>query len=79
MGAHAWIDNAPVTVLSTVHELGSEVAKTRKRPGIKSTNAKRTREAFGDAEEKAMPIPFCIDDYHLHMAGDDIADQFRSY
>lgn len=79
VGAHAWIDNAPVTVLSTVHELGSEVAKTRKRPGIKSTNAKRAREAFGDAEEKEMPIPRCIDDYNQHMGGVDIADQLRSY
>ena len=28
VGAHAWIFNAPVTVLSTEHELGSEVVKT---------------------------------------------------
>ena len=79
MGANAWIDNAPATVLSTVHELGSEVAKTRNRPGINSTNAKRAREAFGDAEEKGIPIPLCIDDYNQHMAGVDIADQLRSY
>ena len=43
MRCHAWIDNA-VTVPSTVHELGSEVVKIRKRPGTKSTNAKRMRE-----------------------------------
>ena len=79
VGAHAWIDSAPVTVLSTVRELGSEVAKTRKRPGIKSTNAKRAREAFGDAEEKEMPIPLCIDDYNQHIGGVNIADQLRGY
>ena len=39
-GAHAWIDNAPVTVLSTVHDLGSEVVKIRERPGTKNTDAK---------------------------------------
>ena len=39
-------------VLSTVHELGSEVVKIRKRPGTKSMNAKGEREAFGAAEEK---------------------------
>ena len=72
VGAHAWIDNAQVTALSTVHELGLEVAKTRKRPGIKSTNAKRARVAFGDAEGKEMPITLCID-YNRHMGGVDRA------
>ena len=28
VGAHTWIDDAPVTVLSTVRELGSEDART---------------------------------------------------
>ena len=78
VGAHAWIDNAQVTARSIVHELGSEVAKTRKRPGIKSTNAKRVRVAFGDAEGE-MPIPLCIDDYNQHMGGVDLANQLRSY
>ena len=45
VGAYAWIDNAQVTAPSTVREPGPEVAKTRKRPGIKSTNAKRARVA----------------------------------
>ena len=40
VGAHTWIDNAPVTVLTTVHELGSEAMKRKER---------RAREAFGDA------------------------------
>ena len=61
-----------MAALSTVHELDSEVAKTRKHPGIKSTNAKRDRVAFGDAEGKEMPIPLCID-YNQHMGGVDPA------
>ena len=40
VGAHLWFDNAPVTILSTVHEVGSEKERRRKRPG-KSTNAKK--------------------------------------
>ena len=31
VGAHTWIDNAPVTVLTTVHELGSEAMKRKER------------------------------------------------
>ena len=79
VGVYAWMDNAQITALSTVHELGSEFVKTRKRPGTKSTNAKRARVAFGDAEGKEMPIPLCIDDYNQHMGGVDLANQLRSY
>ena len=39
VGAHLWFDNAPVTILSTVHEVGPEKERRRKRPGKKSTNA----------------------------------------
>ena len=77
--AQTWIDNAPVTIMSTVHQLGFQVKRVRKRPGKKSTNAKKAREAFGDAYEKEMPIPLCIEDYNQHMEGVDIADQLRSY
>ena len=42
-------------------------------------NAKKAREAFGDAYEKEMRIPLCIEDYNQHMGGVDIADQLRSY
>ena len=56
VGAQTWIDNAPVTIMSTVHQLGFQVERVRKRPGKKSTNAKKAREAFGDAYEKEMPM-----------------------
>ena len=45
VGVHTWIDNAPVTFLTTVHGLGSEAVKT------KSTDTQRARKAFGDAEK----------------------------
>ena len=60
VGAHAWIDSAPVTVLSTFHERGPEVVKIRKRPGTKSTNEKRAREAFGDARRKRCQFHFVL-------------------
>ena len=30
------------------------------KPGTKIINAKRAREAFGDAEEKELPIPIIL-------------------
>ena len=79
VGALLRFDNAPVTMMTTVHDLDCEVEKLRKRPGQKSTNAKTAREAFGHDQEKLMYIPECIDDYNQHMGGVDIADQLRSY
>ena len=64
VGAHLWFDNAPVTILSTVHEVSSEKERRRKRPGKKSTNAKKVREAFADEQEMEMMIPLCIVDYN---------------
>ena len=77
-----WMDNAPVTMLTTIHELeGDEwrVAKTRRRPRETSTNGATVRRVFGDMPVKELPIPKVIDDYNHKMNGVDIADQLRSY
>ena len=79
VGVLLWFDNAPVTIMTTVHRLDAEVLRNRKRPGKKSTNAKRAREAFGEDQQKEMPIPVCFDEYNHHMGGVDITDQLRSY
>jgi len=79
VGAHLWFDNVPVTILSTEHDFESQQERLRRRPGKKSTNAKKAWEAFGDLQEKQMMIPLCIDDYNHNMGGVDIADQLRSY
>jgi hypothetical protein len=79
VGAHLWFDNAPVTILSTVHDFESQQERLRKRPGKKSTNAKKAQEAFGDLQEKQLMIPLCIDHYNYTIGGVDIADQLRSY
>ena len=55
--------------MSTVHQLGFQVERVRKRPGKKSTNAKKAGETFGDAYEKEMPVPLCIEDYNQHVGG----------
>jgi hypothetical protein len=79
VGALLWFDNAPVTIMSTVHVIASTVEFMRKQPGKKSMNAEKAREAFGDLTQKAMAILQCIDHYNHHMGVIDIANQVRSY
>ena len=79
VGAQTWIVNAPVAIMSTVHQLGTMMDRVGKRPGKRSTNAKKAREAFGGAYEKEMPIPLYIEDYNRHIGDVDIVDQLRSY
>ena len=82
VGVLWWFDNTPVTIMTTIHSLigeTSEIARRRKRPGRKSTNAKRVLAEFGEDYEKELQIPVAINDYNFHMEGVDIADQYRSY
>ena len=51
VGILLWFDNAPVTIITTIHSLideKSEISRKRKRPGKKSTNAKRALAEFGE-------------------------------
>lgn len=77
-----WMDNGPVTMLSTIHEInGNEnrIERIRRRPRETSTNATKVRAVFGTASKKSLPIPIVIDDYNHFMGGVDIADQLRGY
>jgi hypothetical protein len=77
-----WIDNGPVTMLSTIHAIEGEesrVDKERRRPRETSTNSNKLKTVFGESVRKVLPIPKMIDDYNYHMGGVDIADQLRSY
>jgi len=79
IGAHLWLDNAPVTILSTVHDIHSQQELLRAQPGRKSTNVTKAREAFGNVQEKEMMIPLRIDHYNDNMGGIDIVDPMCSY
>lgn len=82
VGVLLWFDNAPVTMMTTIHHLKGEqaaVMKMRKRPGRKSTNNKQALAEFGDNQEKELEIPASFNDYNHHMGGVDIADQYRTY
>ena len=74
-----WIDNGPVTMLSTIHNLDDKVHRERRRPRETSTNSKKVRSVFENTARKSLPIPKIIDDYNHHMGGVDVADQLRSY
>ncbi|CAB5337296.1 unnamed protein product [Rhizophagus irregularis] len=78
-----WMDNGPVTMLSTIHQIdnGNEnrIERIRHRPRETSTNAVKVRAVFGTASKKSLPIPVVIDDYNHFMGGVDIADQLRGY
>ena len=82
VGVLLWFDNAPVTIMTTIHSLNgekSEIVRQRKRPGRKSTNAKRALAEFGDEHQKELAVPVAINDYNFHMVGIDITDQYWSY
>ena len=41
--------------------------RVRKRSGKKSASANNARDAFGDADKKAISILLCIEGYNQHM------------
>ena len=79
--AALWMDNGPVTMLTTIHGLGKDwqVSKNRRRPRQTGLNAGHVGEVFGDEGQRILGIPCMIDDYNHHMGGVDTADQLRSY
>ncbi|CAG8826567.1 19583_t:CDS:1, partial [Cetraspora pellucida] len=77
-----WMNNSPVTMLTTIHEITrneNRVERVRRRLRETSTNVTKVRAVFGTASKKALPIPCIIDDYNHHMGGVDIADQLHRY
>ena len=65
-----WIDNGPVTMLTTIHVIdgnGSRVNKERRRPRETSSNSNKVKSVFGESARKILPIPKVIDDYNYHM------------
>ncbi|CAG8645651.1 11423_t:CDS:2, partial [Dentiscutata erythropus] len=77
-----WIDNGPVTMLTTIHKIDRQdckIKRNRRKLRETSTNYKNIRSVFGDEVRKVISIPVAVDNYNHHMGGVDIADQLRSY
>src|SRR6184192_3270521 len=79
--AAIWMDNGPVTFLTTIHGIGEDwqVTTNRKKPRKTILNSGHVEELFGDDGQKILEIPRMVDDYNHHMGGVDTADQLRSY
>ena len=64
--------------MTTGHRIEPKTFRMRKRPKKTASNAKITREPFGDKSTKILPIPTFIDDYNHYMGGVDQANQLRA-
>ena len=74
-----WMDNGLVFVVSTLHKVGNEIKRNRKRPRVTQNNRKHVKEIWGDKGATEIKIPTLIDDYNHWMGGVDVADQRISY
>ena len=79
--AAIWMDNGPVTFLTTIHGIGEDwqVTKNRKRPRKTILNAGHVEGLFRESGQRVLEIPHLVNDYNHHMGGVDTADQLRSY
>ena len=64
--------------MTTGHRIEPKTFRMRKRPKKTASNAKITREPFGDHPTKILPIPTFIDDYNHYMGGVDQSNQLRA-
>ena len=71
----AWKDQNVVLFMSTVSDGIETILRQRRRPPKTATNARTSRQIFGDQPTKELLIPRFINDYNHYMGGVDEADQ----
>ena len=78
--ALTWIDNDPVEMLTTKHEVGTNhtIERVRKRPRLTCTNEAIVRQFFNRNPTARLEIPTVVDDYNLFIGGIDIADRLQA-
>jgi hypothetical protein len=64
--------------MTTGHLIESKTFRLRKKPKKTASNARITREPFGNNSIKILPIPTFIDDYNHYMGGIDQSNQLRA-
>jgi hypothetical protein len=61
--------------MTAEHRIEPKTFRMRKRPKKTASNARITREPFGDNSTKILPIPTFIDDYNHYIEGIDQLNQ----
>jgi hypothetical protein len=64
--------------MTTGHWIEPKIDRLRRRPKKTASNARITREPFGEAPIKVLPIPTFIDDYNHYIGGIDQTNQLRA-
>jgi hypothetical protein len=64
--------------MTTGHLIKLKTFLLRKKPKKTASNARITREPFGNNSTKILPIPTFIDDYNHYMGGIDQSNQLRA-
>jgi hypothetical protein len=55
--------------MTTRHRIKPKIDRLRRRPKKTASNARISREPFGEAPIKVLPIPTFIDDYNHYIGG----------
>lgn len=74
-----WVDNATVTLVTSVHQIDEVVTRSRRRPRLTESNRDHVNAVWGDSFRVDVRIPRAIDDYNQLMGGVDLFDQLRGY
>jgi hypothetical protein len=64
--------------MTTGHRIEPKTLRLRKRPKKTASNARITREPFGDNSTKFLPISNFIDDYNHYIGDIDQSNQLRA-
>jgi hypothetical protein len=64
--------------MTTGHRIEPKTFRLCKKPKKPASNARITREPFGDNPIKILSIPTFIDDYNHYMGGIDQSNQLRA-
>jgi hypothetical protein len=64
--------------MTTSHRLEPKIFRIRKRPKKTTSNARITREPFGELLQRILAISTFIDDYNYYIGGIDQLNQLRA-
>ena len=75
---YRWVDNAVVTLVSTMHDPNESVVTARRRPRTTQTNKRHVSAVWGEDYIKDVAIPKVVSDYNFWKVGVDVFDQYMA-